>query len=71
MIEIGNVVDIEHFNTTVLDAYAEGDDDELEADLDTARSVIPSATGLYRDFSYVAPEIPCKLIHLQMEGSIG
>ena len=52
MIEIGNVVDIEHFNTTVLDAYAEGDDDELEADLDTARSVIPSATGLYRDFSY-------------------
>ena len=51
MIEIGNEVDIEHFNTTVLDAYAEGDD-ELEADLDTARSVIPSATGLYRDFSY-------------------
>ena len=37
MIEIGNVVDIEHFNTTVLDAYAEGDDDELEADLDTAK----------------------------------
>ena len=70
MIEIGNEVDIEHFNTTVLDAYAEGDD-ELEADLDTARSVIPSATGLYRDFSYIAPEIPYKLIQLQMEGSIG
>ena len=55
---------------TVLDAYAEGDD-ELEADLDTARSVIPSATGLYRDFSYIAPEIPYKLIQLQMDGSIG
>ena len=66
-----SLVDIEKFNTTVLDAYAVGQDDELEADLDTARSIIPAATGSYRDFSYIAPEIPCKLIHLQMEGSIG
>ena len=58
MIEVGNLVDIEHFNTKVLDAYAVGQDDELEADLDTARSIIPAATGSYRDFSYIAPEIP-------------
>ena len=58
MIEVGSLVDIEHFNTKVLDAYAVGQEDELEADLDTARSIIPAATGSYRDFSYIAPEIP-------------
>ena len=32
MIEVGSLVDVEHFNTKVLDAYAVGEDDELEAD---------------------------------------
>ena len=45
MIEVRSLVDVEHFNTKVLDAYAVGEDDELEADLDTARSIIPAATG--------------------------
>ena len=31
---------------------------EAEADLDTARSAIPAATGAVRDFSSIAPEIP-------------
>ena len=30
MIEVGSLVDVEHFNTKVLDAYAVGEDDELE-----------------------------------------
>jgi len=52
------LVDIDKFNTEVIGAYNAGLDDDLEADLDTARSIIPAGTGAYRDFSYIAPEIP-------------
>ncbi len=46
------------FNERVLRAYNEGNHDVLEADLGVARSLIPAGTGAYRDFSYIAPEIP-------------
>ena len=52
------LVDIDKFNTEVIGAYNDGLDDDLEADLDTARSIIPAGTGAYRDFSYIAPELP-------------
>ncbi len=43
----------------VVEAYNRGvADEELPADLDVARSLIAPGTGLYRDFSYIAPEIP-------------
>ncbi len=43
----------------VVEAYNRGvADEELPADLDVARSLIAPGTGAYRDFSYIAPEIP-------------
>jgi pyruvate/2-oxoacid:ferredoxin oxidoreductase beta subunit/ferredoxin len=54
-----DVVDIEEFYDRVLGLYERGTGDlELEADLDTARSIIPAGTGAVRDFSSIAPEIP-------------
>ena len=38
--------------------YNEGTEDALDADLGTARSIMPAGTGVLRDFSYIAPEIP-------------
>ncbi|MGB7156444.1 MAG: thiamine pyrophosphate-dependent enzyme [Tepidisphaeraceae bacterium] len=53
------VVNRKNFFNRVLPLYEHGVGDiELEADLDTARSVVPAATGGPRDFSYIAPEIP-------------
>src|SRR5918992_782254 len=53
------VVDSKNFFHHVLPLYEKGVGDiELEADLDTARSVIPAASGGPRDFSFIAPEIP-------------
>jgi pyruvate ferredoxin oxidoreductase beta subunit len=53
------VVNSKNFFNHVLPLYEQGTGDiELEADLDTARSVIPAASGAPRDFSYIAPEIP-------------
>src|SRR5215510_13259188 len=53
------VVDAAHFFDRVLPLYEKGVGDiELEADLDTARSAIPAASGGPRDFSFIAPEIP-------------
>ena len=47
------------FYCRVLDAYNRGiAEEELPADLDVARSLIPPATGALRDFSYLSPEIP-------------
>ncbi|MCB0126879.1 MAG: hypothetical protein KDE58_31685, partial [Caldilineaceae bacterium] len=46
------------FNQRIVDAYNRGDDDSLIADMSVARSLIPAGTGVYRDFSYIAPEIP-------------
>src|SRR6058998_180350 len=53
------VVDAKNFFHRVLPLYERGVGDiELEADLDTARSAIPAASGGPRDFSFIAPEIP-------------
>ena len=53
------VVDTKKFMERVVPLYEHGVGDiELEADLDTARSVIPAASGAPRDFSFIAPEIP-------------
>jgi pyruvate/2-oxoacid:ferredoxin oxidoreductase beta subunit/NAD-dependent dihydropyrimidine dehydrogenase PreA subunit len=53
------VVDAANFFNRVLPLYEKGVGDiELDADLDTARSVIPAASGGPRDFSFIAPEIP-------------
>src|SRR5437773_12045122 len=54
-----NVVDIEGFNSRVIGAYNDGTAEKgLEADDQVARSIIPAATGAFRDFSYIAPDIP-------------
>ena len=53
------IVDAHDFFDRVLHEYNEGPGpDSLEADVGVARSVIPAGTGAYRDFSYIAPEIP-------------
>src|SRR6201987_2502471 len=54
-----NVVDIEDFNERVVGAYEKGTAEKgLEADVAVGRSIIPAATGAFRDFSYIAPDIP-------------
>src|SRR5438093_10545338 len=54
-----NVVDVEDFNNRVVAAYERGTAEKgLEADDQVARSIIPAATGAFRDFSYIAPDIP-------------
>ncbi len=54
-----NVVDIEDFNSRVVGAYNDGSAEKgLEADDWVARSVVPGGTAAYRDFSYIAPDIP-------------
>ena len=49
---------IADFNSRIVSAYENGDDESLEADVSVARSLIPAGTGVFRDFSYIAPEIP-------------
>ncbi len=51
-------VDTEQFAKTVLAAYQDGHGSEQPADDASARSLIPPGTGMYRDFSYVANELP-------------
>jgi pyruvate ferredoxin oxidoreductase beta subunit len=52
-------IDVAGFFDRVLAGYEDGTGPaELEADRDTARSLIPIGTAAYRDFSYLAPEIP-------------
>ena len=54
-----NVVDVADFNERVVGAYNSGTAEKgLEADDQSARSVVPAATGALRDFSYIAPDIP-------------
>src|SRR3974390_2489582 len=54
-----NVVDIQDFNERVVGAYEKGTAEKgLEADDAIGRSIIPAATGAFRDFSYIAPDIP-------------
>ncbi len=46
------------FNEHVVGAYREGKEESLPADVGMARSLVPPGTGVFRDFSYVAPELP-------------
>jgi pyruvate ferredoxin oxidoreductase beta subunit len=49
----------EDFNNTVISAYNDGTAERnLPADLGVAMSWIPAGTGVLRDFSYIAPDIP-------------
>src|SRR5215472_9876548 len=53
------VLDVTDFNERIIRGYEEGwGEQDLPADLTTARSLIPAGTAALRDFSYVAPEIP-------------
>lgn len=58
---------VEDFNERVIGAYNTSADNELPADLGVARSLIPAGTGAFRDFSYIAPEIP-EFIHSNCTG---
>ena len=53
-----NIIDVQAFFENVMLEYNKGTDDNLPADLNMARSIIPAGTGALRDFSYIAPEIP-------------
>jgi pyruvate/2-oxoacid:ferredoxin oxidoreductase beta subunit/NAD-dependent dihydropyrimidine dehydrogenase PreA subunit len=54
-----NLVDIEDFNSRVVGAYEAGTAEKgLEADVQVGRSIVPAGTGVFRDFSYIAPDIP-------------
>ena len=54
-----NVVDIEDFNERIVGSYNDGTAEKgLPADDYIARSIIPAGTGVLRDFSYIAPDIP-------------
>ena len=54
-----SIVDVEDFFDRILESYEDGSaPGTLEADDALARSVIPAGTGVARDFSYIAPEIP-------------
>ncbi|MCA8958074.1 MAG: 4Fe-4S binding protein, partial [Planctomycetes bacterium] len=53
------LLDLEAFHDVVVDAYNRGTAElSLPADEAVARSLIPPGTGLFRDFSYIAPDIP-------------
>ena len=56
------IIDVQDFFERVVMEYNRGTDDNLEADVNVARSIIPAGTGALRDFSYIAPEIP-EFIH--------
>jgi len=54
-----DILDVEDFNERIVGAYNNGTAEEgLPADISTARSLIPAGTGVLRDFSYIAPDIP-------------
>ncbi len=52
------VLNVQDFFEIVMAGYNDGAEDDLEADVELARSIIPAGTGAFRDFSYIAPEIP-------------
>lgn len=53
------IVDVNDFFDRIVTGYNDGTGEQhLPADVGTARSVIPAGTGVARDFSYIAPEIP-------------
>src|SRR4029077_17955240 len=54
-----DVLNVQDFNERIVGAYNDGSAElELPADNSTLRSFIPAGTGILRDFSYIAPEIP-------------
>jgi len=53
-----DIIDVQDFFENVMLDYSQGTDNNLTADLNMARSTIPAGTGVLRDFSYIAPEIP-------------
>ena len=56
---VDEVVDVQDFKERVIDLYERGIGDiELEVNADSARAIIPAATGELRDFSFISPEIP-------------
>jgi len=53
------LVDVDDFRERVVGGYNAGiGEEELPADIYTARSFMPAGTAAFRDFSYIAPEIP-------------
>ena len=53
------VLNVEDFNERIIRSYESGGAEKsLDADLSVARSLVPAGTAAFRDFSYVAPEIP-------------
>jgi len=54
-----DILDVADFNERIVGAYNDGSADEgLFADDSAARSLITAGSAAYRDFSYIAPEIP-------------
>ena len=53
-----NIIDVQNFFENVILEYNKGTDDNLAADVQVARSIVPAGTGALRDFSYIAPEVP-------------
>ena len=54
-----DILDVADFNERIVGAYNDGSAEEgLFADDTTARSLISAGSGAYRDFSYIAPDIP-------------
>jgi pyruvate/2-oxoacid:ferredoxin oxidoreductase beta subunit/NAD-dependent dihydropyrimidine dehydrogenase PreA subunit len=54
-----DILNVADFNERIVGAYNDGTAEMgLPADHSTARSLIPAGTGVLRDFSYIAPEIP-------------
>ncbi|MDH4127796.1 MAG: thiamine pyrophosphate-dependent enzyme [Spirochaetota bacterium] len=54
-----DIIDIDDFNERIVEAYNLGiAERSLDADLGVARSLVPAGTGAFRDFSYIAPDIP-------------
>ncbi|MEE8395389.1 MAG: 4Fe-4S binding protein, partial [bacterium] len=49
---------VNQFNEQVIGAYRDGQESNLPGDVGVARSLIPPGTGVFRDFSYIAPELP-------------
>ena len=53
------LIDAKAFRERVVAAYNRGNaDQDLPADLEVARSLIPPGTAALRDFSYLAPDMP-------------
>lgn len=52
------VLDVQNFFENVVLEYNRGNNEDLSADIEVARSIVPAGTGALRDFSYIAPEIP-------------